>query len=103
MAWRTPLPTVETSYARRMFGVGFWLESGSCGKFPKASLAHRIPFDVPFADNERIPPGMPPGDDVPHEAVAVPRAIGLAPKWPAFLEKTRTLLFSPCTKSMLSK
>ena len=59
-----------------MLGVGALLASGSPGRFPNASLAHKIAFDVPFEDNDR----MPPGDEVPNDAVAVPRPRGLAPK-----------------------
>src|ERR671918_1165641 len=82
-----PVPAVETSYARRMFEVGAMLAAGSLGRLPDASFDHRMAFDVPFADSERMPPGMPPGDAVPKDAVAVPRATGSALKWPPVFEK----------------
>jgi hypothetical protein len=57
------LPTVETSYARRTLGVEAMFESGSLGRLPAASLAHRIAFEVPFGDRDKMPPGIPPGDE----------------------------------------
>src|SRR5215469_14007844 len=83
---RVPVATVETSYARSMFGVGASFASGSLGRFPNASFAHRIALERPLAESARIPPGMPPGDDVPNDAVTAPRAIGLPLKCPFCFE-----------------
>jgi hypothetical protein len=87
-----------------MFCVGAMLAAGSPGRFPTGSFAHRIASAVPFADSARMPPGMPPGDAVPTDAMAVPRATGSGPKCPLlFSAKTRSTLFSPWTKSRLLK
>lgn len=52
--------------------MGAMFESGSLGRLPAASLAHRIAFEVPFADSDKMPPGIPPGDEVPIDAIAEP-------------------------------
>ena len=53
-------------------GIGAMFESGSLGRLPAASLAHRIGFEAPFADSDKMPPGIPPGDEVPIDAIADP-------------------------------
>src|SRR4029077_10609480 len=94
---RVPVAAVDTSYARRMFGVGCSLAAGSLGSFPKTSLTQRIALAVPLAESDSIPPGIPPGDAVPYDAIDNPRAMGVVPNCVPLLANTRTGLFSPCT------